>query len=216
MQVMVTPANPKIYHIAHVDRLASIAQHGLFSDAALREAQGLGTVIGMGTIKDRRLQLPVACHPGTAVGDYVPFYFCSRSIMLYVIHCASHPELSYRGGQGPIVHLESDMHEVIAWANGAGIRWAFTSANAGAYYTPFFSQVGDLDRLNWEGIADSDFRSPDVKEAKQSEFLVHHSFPWQLVRRIGVRDLAVANQVHGVTAALQHRPPIEIQPGWYY
>jgi hypothetical protein len=59
---MVTPANPKIYHILHIDRLASIAQQGIFSDAVVRQAQGLGTVIGMSTIKDRRLQLPVSCH----------------------------------------------------------------------------------------------------------------------------------------------------------
>lgn len=213
---MVTPANPKIYHIVHVDRLPSIVQQGILSDAAVREAQDLGTVIGMGTIKDRRLQLPVSCHPGTMVGDYIPFYFCSRSIMLYVIHCANHPELVYRGGQGPIVHLEADLHEVIAWANGAGVRWAFTSANAGAYYTPFFSSIADLDRLNWDGIAARDFRSPDVKEAKQSEFLVYQIFPWQLARRIGVLNLAVANQAHACTVALNHRPAIEIQPRWYY
>jgi hypothetical protein len=213
---MVTPANPRIYHIVHVDRLASIAQQGIFSDAAVRRAQGLGTVIGMGSIKDRRLQLPVSCHAGTTVGSYVPFYFCSRSIMLYVIHCANHPELAYRGGQGPIVHLEADLYEVIAWANGAGIPWAFTSSNAGAYYSNFFNTVCDLDRLNWEGIAARDFRPSDLKEAKQSEFLVHHNFPWHLIRRVGVSNLLVANQVYACTAALDHRPPIEIQPGWYY
>jgi hypothetical protein len=75
---MPVPESPKIHHIVHVDRLASIAQHGLFSDAAVRQAQGLGTVIGMGSIKDRRLGLPVSCHEGTMVGDYLPFYFCSR------------------------------------------------------------------------------------------------------------------------------------------
>lgn len=213
---MPVPLSPKIYHIVHVDRLASIAQHGLFSDAAVRQAQGLGTVIGMGSIKDRRLALPVACHPGTMVGDYVPFYFCSRSIMLFVIHCANHPELTYRGGQGPIVHLEADLHEVVAAANGAGIRWAFTSANAGAYYTPFFNDVADLGVLNWEGIAATDFRPPDVKEAKQSEFLMHHSFPWSLVRRIGVCDAAIAQRAHEVIAHAGHRPAIEIQRGWYY
>lgn len=213
---MVTPANPKIYHIVHVDRLASIAQHGILSDVAVRQAQGLGTVIGMGSIKDRRVQLPVSCHPETTVGAYVPFYFCSRSIMLYVIHCANHPELAYRGGQGPIIHLEADLQEVIAWADGAEIRWAFTSSNAGAYYTSFFNTVADLDRLNWDGIAARDFRPSDVKEAKQSEFLVHHSFPWHLIRRIGVFNLSVANQVYACTAALGYRPPIEIQPDWYY
>ena len=213
---MAVPNAPKIYHIVHVDRLAAIARDGLFSDAAIRQAQDLGTVIGMSTIKDRRLRLPVSCHPDTMVGEYVPFYFCSRSIMLYVIYCANHAELAYRGGQGPIVHLEADMYEVIAWANEVGSRWAFTSANAGAVYTPFFSDVDDLANLNWDGIANRDFRSPDVKEAKQSEFLVHHNFPWQLIRRIGVRDAGMAQRTHEIIAELAHRPTIEIQPLWYY
>lgn len=213
---MAVPNAPKIYHIVHVDRLAAIARDGLCSDAAIRQAQALGTVIGMSSIKDRRLRLPVSCHPDTMVGEYVPFYFCSRSIMLYVIYCANHAELAYRGGQGPIVHLEADMHEVIAWANEVGSRWAFTSANAGAVYTPFFSSVDDLANLNWDGIANRDFRSPDVKEAKQSEFLVHHSFPWQLIRRIGVRDAGMAQRTHEIITGLAHRPPIEIQPLWYY
>jgi hypothetical protein len=60
----------------------------------------------MSAIKRRRVEeLEVSCHPGTKVGDYVPFYFCPRSVMLYVIHRANHPDLSYRGGQEPIVHL---------------------------------------------------------------------------------------------------------------
>ena len=54
------PAQPKIYHIVHVDRLASIVADGcLWSDAeVVRRGQG-GTTIGMGGIKARRLGLPV-------------------------------------------------------------------------------------------------------------------------------------------------------------
>ena len=86
------PAKPKIYHIVHVDRLASIIADGcLWSDVVMAQRQGAGTTIGMGSIKPGRLGLPVPCHPGTRVGEYVPFYFCPRSIMLYVIHCANHP-----------------------------------------------------------------------------------------------------------------------------
>lgn len=214
---MTQPPNaPKIYHIVHVDKVGAIAQGGLRSDAAMRQANGAGTVIGMNSIKNRRLTLPVSCHQGTHVGEYVPFYFCSRSIMLYVIYCANHPELEYRGGQGPIVHLEADLHETIGWADAQLRRWAFTPANAGAYYTPFHADVAALDQLNWPAIAERDFRSADVKEAKQSEFLVHDRFPWELVRRIGVRDNAIAARAHEAMQHAAHRPPIEIQPSWYY
>jgi hypothetical protein len=132
----------------------------------------------MGSIKARRLVLPVHPHPGDCVGDYVPFYFCPRSIMLYVIHRANHPELAYRGGQDPIVHLEADLGAVVDWANANQRRWAFTLSNAGAAYAQFRAQIDLLHEVNWPAVQAHDFRSPDVKEGKQAEFLVHESFPW--------------------------------------
>ena len=61
---MSQPERPKIYHIVHVDRLASIARNGcLLSDAVMSVHQGTGTTIGMSRIKQRRLALPVAIDP---------------------------------------------------------------------------------------------------------------------------------------------------------
>lgn len=115
------PAQPRIYHITHVDNLPAVFEDGgLSSDAAMIARGGPAASIGMSSIKQRRLDLPVKCHPGDRVGDYVPFYFCPRSIMLYIIYCANHPDLSYHGGQGPIVHLEADLHEAVAWAKYPG------------------------------------------------------------------------------------------------
>ena len=175
-----------------------------------------GTVIGMGGIKQRRLTLPVRCHPGTNVGDYVPFYFCSRSIMLYVIHCANNPELAYRGGQGPIVHLEADLHRVIAWADANGCRWAFSLSNAGAVYGQFRASVAELGEINWPAVAATDFRSADIKEGKQAEFLLDDSFPWTLVDRIGVHSRTVAQQVANAMQGAAHRPMVEVRRDWYY
>ena len=97
------PARPKIYHITHVENLSRIVADGaLLCDADIIARGGPAAAIGMSRIKKRRVEsLEVDCHPGTKVGDYVPFYFCPRSIMLFVIHCANHPELVFRGGQGP-------------------------------------------------------------------------------------------------------------------
>jgi ssDNA thymidine ADP-ribosyltransferase, DarT len=61
----------------------------------------------------------------------VPFYFCPRSIMLYLLHRGNHPELDYTGGQRPIVHLVADLHEIVRWAEAQGVRWAFSDRNAG-------------------------------------------------------------------------------------
>ena len=210
-------AKPKIYHITHVDNLLSIVGDGhLVSDAAMIARGGPATAIGMSSIKQRRLALPVHCHAGDHVGDYVPFYFCSRSVMLYLIYMRNHPELAYKGGQGPIVHLEADLHEVVAWAEGEGRRWAFTLSNAGAYYTQYRSSLDQLDEVDWAAVAARDWRSAEVKEAKQAEFLVHGSFPWTLVSKIGARSMDISSQVNLALGSAQHRPVVEIRPDWYY
>lgn len=99
---MPVPATINVYHILHVDRIQSvIGSGGLLSDAVLSANQLPGTVIGMNSIKQRRLyELQLSSHPQLFVGQCVPFYFCPRSIMLYLIYCANHDELAYKGGQG--------------------------------------------------------------------------------------------------------------------
>ena len=162
---MPVPANPKIYHIVHVDNLASIiADGGLWSDAVMVKRGGPPENIGIPNIKTARLAKAVRCHPGTFVGEYVPFNFCPRSVMLNIIWYANHPYLTYRGGQQPIVHLEASLERAIEWAKGNGRRWAFSLANARAAYVDFYSTYGKLDEINWPAVASNDFRSPDVKE----------------------------------------------------
>ncbi|MFO1081258.1 MAG: DUF4433 domain-containing protein [Reyranellaceae bacterium] len=213
---MPIPVQPKIYHIVHVDSLASIVADGcLWSDAVMAQRPG-GTVIGMGSIKQRRLRLPVSSHPDTHVGEYVPFYFCSRSIMLFVIHCANHPELTYRGGQQPIVHLEADLQQVVAWAEANGRRWTFSLSNAGAHYTQFRTGLDRLGEINWSAVAATDFRQADVKEGKQAEFLVEGSFPWSLVERIGIHSQAIVPRAAAAMQGTPHRPRVEIRRDWYY
>lgn len=216
---MTGPApNPKIYHITHVNNLKNILTVGaLFSDAVITQQGGPVQAIGMSSIKRRRLyELEVPCHPGTKVGEYVPFYFCPRSVMLYVIHCANHPELTYRGGQNPIIHLEADLHRVVGWADSNGVRWAFSLSNAGAYYTEFRSELRDLGELDWDAINARDFRDPDVKERKQAEFLVYSSFPFELVERIGVRLDSIRVKVQETLSGSRYNPVVEVRPEWYY
>jgi hypothetical protein len=217
VSAMNPPANPKIYHIVHIDRLANIvASGGLSSDALVRANGCVGTTIGMGDLKAARLARAVPPHPGTHVGDYVPFYFCSRSVMLYVIYMANHPALAYRGGQGPIVHLEADLYQVLDWADANGRPWAFSLGNATAVFTEFRASRDHLGELRWDLIPQGQFTDPQVKEAKQSELLVRDFFPWTLVERIGAQSDAVANQAAQLVAAAQHRPTVQRVQQWYY
>ncbi|OYW94596.1 MAG: hypothetical protein B7Z13_04185 [Caulobacterales bacterium 32-67-6] len=214
---MATPAHPKIYHITHVTNLAGIiANGGLRSDALMVAAGGPTQTIGMSSIKSRRLSLPVRCHQGDTVGQYVPFYFCSRSIMLYLLHKGNHPEVDYKGGQTPIVHLEADLGEAVAWAQANGRRWAFTLSNAGAYYAEFRDDLAALGEVRWEAVASTQWSAPDVREGKQAEFLMRDDFPWELFSRVGVQTMPMKLQVDAILANAAHKPKVDLVPGWYY
>ena len=212
---MPPPDKPKIYHIVHVDRLASIVADGaLWSDAEVQHRAPPGTIIGMSDIKRRRTTKALDSHPDLCVGDCVPFYFCPRSVMLYVITMANHSELDYRGGQGPIVHLEADLHEAVAWAGRHGRRWAFTSTNAAASYAEDYSDLEQLDEIDWNAVEAADWRQ--CRGRKQAEFLIERSFPWLLVRRIGVRSVSIHGQATAAMRAADHLPDVELRREWYY
>jgi hypothetical protein len=114
------------------------------------------------------------------------------------------------------VHLEADLHGVICWAEASSKRWAFSLSNAGAYYTEFRSGSDELDQLDWKAIAATDFRTAEVKERKQAEFLVHDSLPFDLVERIGVRSAAIQSRAAAALVASRRRPAIEVHPEWYF
>jgi len=215
MNAVLVPQQPKIYHIAHVDRLPSIVADGsLWGDAEVGRRAPAGTTIGMSSIKQRRLTLPLGSHPDLHVGDCVPFYFCPRSVMLYLIYQGNHQELGYRGGQGPILHFEADLRAVVAWANAQPARWAFTLSNAGSYFFEDRNDLARLSEINWTAVQARDWRAH--KEGKQAEFLLEHRFPWHLIERIGVHSPVVYRQVVNTLPANGHRPPVEVRADWYY
>jgi hypothetical protein len=213
---MAIPAQPKVYHIVHVDRLASIVADGrLWCDAEIARRAPPGTTIGMTGIKQRRLaELTLSSHPELHVGDCVPFYFCPRSVMLYLIHQGNHPDLTYRGGQMPIIHLEADLHTIVTWANRHDRRWAFTLSNAGSRYFEDRCDLADLHEIDWDAVQATNWRQ--CKEGKQAEFLLERNFPWHLVERIGVLSRAACLQVVRALPDGGHRPPVDVRRDWYY
>lgn len=218
---MPPPAAPKIYHIVHFDKLASIAADGfLFSDTVMAARSANGTVIGMNTIKSRRMnELRLTSHPDLFVGQCVPFYFCPRSVMLFLIH-KKNPELGYKGGQSPIVHLVSDLNATVDWAQANQKRWAFSLSNAGSNYFEDRCDLAQLDEINWSAIQAKKWSGhptdPLIKEQKQAEFLIEERFPWHLIQEIGVINQAIGQQVGQAIAQARHRPDIHIQRAWYY
>lgn len=202
------PNDPKIFHITHVENLAGMLREGGIWCDAQRIARGLTSAnIGHRHIKERRLKRPVVTRFGGTLGDYVPFNFCPRSVMLYVV-ARGHDD--YRGGQADIVHLVSR----VSIATSLGRAWAFTDRHAELAHALHYDDLSRLHEVPWHVM--SRMHWSEVKEERQAEFLVHEFFPWTAVERIAVMSEATAAKVRLALEGAGHMPSVTIDPEWYY
>jgi len=183
----------------------------MWSDAQ-RIAQGFDSVnIGYSHIKERRLRRPVPVSVGGMLGDYVPFNFCPRSVMLYVIHRGAVE--GYEGGQSPIVHLISSVGSAIK----TGRPWAFTNRHADLQYAKYFDSLDSEAEVDWQVMpltfwADSD----ETKAKRQAEFLAHDWFPFAGIEEIGVKTEKMANKVREIVDGTEFSPRVSVKRSWYY
>ena len=204
--------------------LPSISKDGyLWCSGEVERRRVVVTTIGMAKIKARRSGgRRLATSPGLAVGECVPFYFCTRSVMLHTIHTKD-SELDYRGGQEAVVHLQVDLWDVLAWAESKELSWAFTTSNAGGGGFVDYDDLALLGEVDWDMVLDPDWQHrlnqrtfAEAKAARQAEFLVEIAVPWELVKRMGVYSQDVREQVLSMLEAAVHRPDVEVQRAWYH
>lgn len=203
--------NIAVYHITHADNIANIAREGRLWSDAQRIARNLATTtIGYSHIKARRLRRPVTVAANGVLGDYVPFNFCPRSVMLYVV---SQGHENYREGQQPIVHLVSSIPTILA----TGRPWLFTDRHADLGYADEFDTLNKLDEVDWSVMPLRQWGGDqEVKEKRQAEFLIHEWCPWSAIEVIGVIDAGIAARVAAAIAGADHSPRVEVHSDWYY
>ncbi|MFJ2017152.1 type II toxin-antitoxin system toxin DNA ADP-ribosyl transferase DarT [Streptomyces nodosus] len=217
MQNPVPVPNRPIYHITHIRNLPGILERGgLFSDNATALNNLTDTEIGMPSIKQRRRTTIINCGPGGTPADYVPFYFGYRSPMLYSIHRGNVP--TYREGQEPVIYLTSSLAAV----RNAGLPAVFSEGNAGATFVDFHADNPELcEKLIdwplmkadwWHDIADD----PNRASRRQAEYLVHKSFPVQLIASIVTKNEHRATEVRNILAEYSASISTVVYPQWYY
>jgi hypothetical protein len=200
-----------IYHITHIGNLPSVLASGrLWCDAQCRRRGCTANDVGYSHIKDRRMRRQVSVHPETTLGQFVPFNFCSRSVMLYVLH-KGHD--GYRGGQNEILHLVSTVGRAID----CGHQWAFTDRHADLGYAEYFNALDKENEVDW-GVMPLQYWSNEneTKERRQAEFLVYDWFPWEAINEIGVMDRVMQRRVEALLTNSEHWPAVRVKPGWYY
>lgn len=165
---------------------------------------------GYAHIKARRLtELRIDCCEDRHVGEFVPFYYCPRSPMLYTLN-RGNVEGRPAGCQREIVHLVTDVQSLID----LGRRWAISDINAGSPLAEFKADLAALETLNWDVIQSRDWGGERLPY-KQAEFLVADRVPWAAIKQIGCYSDEVAAQVRGYLGEAGG-PQVTVNRGWYY
>lgn len=114
------------------------------------------------------------------IGEYVPFYFTPRSIMLYNIVTGYWAPLVPKLEREKILIMRSEI--AILSRNS---RFFFTDGQANTAYSNHYHDLKDLDKIDWESIQQSNFQKSDLDTDRprryQAEFLVHSHVPLESI-----------------------------------
>lgn len=208
-------SNTPIYHITHINNLVTILRDGkLWSDAERVKLGYTPESIAYEHIKKRRFSTPIKIDKHSVLADYVPFYFCNRSPMLNAI---SKGGVTGQDTQPSIIYLVSHVEKV---ANEDSLSWCFTDGHGVDQLTQYYNDPKELVNVDWKVISAWDYRDTladnDRTRRKQAEFLVHKSFPIELVETIGVYGVEQKQSVESILAKNRHKISVVVEKNWYY
>ena len=214
---MTRPVPTRVLHMTRIERLPSVAEHGLLPDNVCRQRQITGVEIGYDHIKRRRALRVVPCGVGGTLADYVPFYFAPRSPMLFAIT---------RG----LVSAEAACTEQIVYLvsstqtlREAGLTVIASNRHAELDYADITEHDRDLDDdgfIDWPLMTAKYWNNtpedPDRKERRQAECLVHPRVPWHVIEGVATKTERARAQVELVLRTVGQPTPVVVSADWYF
>jgi hypothetical protein len=214
---MPVPDPTPILRFVHVDNLAVVLRRGGLHAPNHTPNDGLSfKTIHNAEIQDKRKNRAIPCGPGGVIHDYVPFYFGILSPMLLQLKTGRVE--GYTEGQEPLIYLATTAQAVRDHPKG----FAFSDGHGIAAFTTWYSDLGDLDKVDWNMVYQRYWKDEigdmDRQRRKQAEFLVHQFCDWSLIRQICVINANMKSRVEQVLGGFDvalHRPVV-VRPDWYY
>lgn len=204
------PIPTPIYHFTHFSNLQSLVRNGGLICKNGVDENGIGyTSSAYASVQGHREQFSVPIDPHGVIHDYVPFYFNSRSPMLYAIKTGNIPGVEMR----EVVFFQTTAQRV----DHAGKPFVFTDGHGIMALTDYYNDLEDMNQVPWEVVNAQYWNSyPDGKRLRQSEFLVLKSVGWELIETIGVYNQEMKVRVEQEISRLAHKPTVEVKLGWYF
>lgn len=179
------PHRIDLFRMVHYANIRHILEHGLCNRSHPQFDPNY-VDIGHPEIVGRRQAQPVGIEGYGDLGDYVPFYFCGHTPMLYNIITGKHGLMARP--QRDLVLIHCPLPRIVE----AGCRYFYTDGNAKVEISKVYTDLADLERLDWEAIRSADFRiaehGKDRIRRKQAEFLVHGYVPVGCIAALIVLD----------------------------
>ncbi|NMO50677.1 DUF4433 domain-containing protein [Actinoplanes sp. TBRC 11911] len=204
-----------IYHFTHRANLPKILEAGLLlCDRLCRESDLTVRDIAYSGLKQKRAVTEVEVPPGGTLADYVPFYFGTRSPMMY----------AYKKGKvtgkpenlDNLVYFATDVEDVAD----TGRQFAFTDGHPIREPKAFYNDLADLSFVDFPLMKermwiDTD-DDPDRRRRRQAEFLVHQRIELNLFRVVGTRTARMKNEVMQLLEEHRIALPCDVKSNWYY
>lgn len=179
------PDRIDLFRMVHHANVRHILDHGL-CNRSHPHFDPAYVDIGHPEIIDKRTAQPVGLAGNGDLGDYVPFYFCGHTPMLFNI---------ITGRYGLPQRPQRDLvliHCPLPRITDAGLRYVYTDGNAKVSISKTFTDLADMEQLDWDAIGSDDFRiaehGPDRIRRKHAEFLVHAHVPVGCIAALIVLD----------------------------
>ena len=206
------PEKALIWRIIHRDNLPWVLDHGLHSGNNAVKAPNW-VHIGNQELIDKRARHPVPVAPGGFLNDYVPFYFTPFSVMMRNIHTG------WGVPQRPnsdILILVSSLRHVAA----QGLPFLFTDSHAYYLWANYYSNLVDLDKIDWSLLQRRDFKRDPEDPAKferyQAEALIHRHCPVAGLLGIVCYTDGVKMQAEQALAQRGLKLQVYSRTGWYF
>ena len=207
------PEKALVWRIIHRDNLPWILDNGLHcGNSQVRSPAWVH--IGNPELTQKRATHPVPLPPGGCLNDYVPFYFTPFSVMMRNI---------YTGWGGirqlpneEIVILVSSMWHV----QELGVQFLFTDSHAYYQWANYYSDLADLNKIDWPLLQNRDFRrdpdDPAKFERYQAEALVFQHLPIQGILGIVCYTEALKQAIDQQIRSRGLNLDVYARTGWYF
>lgn len=202
------------YRITHVDNLELILKNGIVAKKHLN-ASAQFIEIGNPEIIDYRSMTDVKIPGYGKIGDYVPFYFTPKSVMLYnILTGYSHPVVQKRS-RDEILIIVCEIETLVQHE-----RWFFTDGQGNANLSRHFNNLDDLIAIDWESIHQCNFRNDSVDFDRlrryQAEFLVYNHIPYTAIHELIVYNESAQQKVLECIMENNCKLNVHIKPNYYF